>query len=682
MNMKKILILVLLACSFSGMSQSYFLQMGINNYEEEKYDEAITFFNKELQKRPKEGQAYYYLAKIQMKKDAFAEGLRQVNLAIANLADSDTVMARAWIAKGDIYQRLSDTAKFEAAYAKAIQLFPALPEVYMERASSYASWDLLAKAKTDLFKVIDLDASHLGARTVLCNIYLQEKKYEAIVKEASKMIALDPSYVQSYDYRSQAYFYLKRYDLAIQDAYTAITLDDRSSRYRYNYLVYGKKNFSLAIAKISSLINEFPQKDLLYLIRAQLHQEKKDFDKAQKDYDRIFEIITQNLHSYYFVKRGEMFGEMGLHQQAVTDYTDAIRLDSAYSDAIARRGDAYRLLGKYDMSVADFDRAIELEPEEASYYMQRGWVKHEFQGNHVDGLADYTSAIELDSSLAYVYLYRGRAYKQFFNDKVRAQADFRKIIMLDTLAGSSSNVRHYAYAELGQDTEAKAWMTKILQEYPSDGNYYDAACLYSLLKMPNESISYLDTAFQKGYRDFVHLAKDNDLDPVRNLPLFKNVVAKWRAKFESKVVNKPIIRPEDTKITGTYIIPFKSSNGGTFEVSSKINGLPLNMIFDTGASDISISRTEVDFMMKNGYLSDRDYVGTQVYNMANGVDEESRTIMLKRVEIGGLVLKNVMASIVENRTAGMLFGQSAMGRYGSITIDNKKKQLIITGNAK
>jgi aspartyl protease family protein len=106
------------------------------------------------------------------------------------------------------------------------------------------------------------------------------------------------------------------------------------------------------------------------------------------------------------------------------------------------------------------------------------------------------------------------------------------------------------------------------------------------------------------------------------------------------------------------------------------------MIFDTGASDISISRTEVDFMMKNGYLSDRDYVGTQVYNMANGVDEESRTIMLKRVEIGGLVLKNVMASNVENRTAGMLFGQSAMGRYGSITIDNKKKQLIITGNAK
>jgi predicted aspartyl protease len=106
------------------------------------------------------------------------------------------------------------------------------------------------------------------------------------------------------------------------------------------------------------------------------------------------------------------------------------------------------------------------------------------------------------------------------------------------------------------------------------------------------------------------------------------------------------------------------------------------MLFDTGASDISISRTEVDFMLKNGYLSEKDYVGTQVYNLANGTSEESKTILLKRVEFGGLVLKNVMASIVENREAGMLFGQSAMGRYATITIDNKKKQLIITGNAK
>ena len=56
--------------------------------------------------------------------------------------------------------------------------------------------------------------------------------------------------------------------------------------------------------------------------------------------------------------------------------------------------------------------------------------------------------------------------------------------------------------------------------------------------------------------------------------------------------------------------------------------------------------------------------------------------MLRQVEIGGLVLRNVRAAVIKNRMAGMLFGQSAMSRYGKITIDNQKKQIILTGNAK
>jgi clan AA aspartic protease (TIGR02281 family) len=230
--------------------------------------------------------------------------------------------------------------------------------------------------------------------------------------------------------------------------------------------------------------------------------------------------------------------------------------------------------------------------------------------------------------------------------------------------------------------KAKDWLNKTLVQFPIEGNYYDAACLYSLMKLYPQSIAYLDTAFIKGMRDFEHLAKDDDLDNVRNLPEFKSLIARWKAKFAA---TKPIINTSEksaNKIVGTYVIPFKPSGSGTYEVQSKINGLPLSMLFDTGASDISISQTEVDFMIKNGFLSEQDYIGTARYTLANGEKEVSRTIMLREVEIGGLVLKNVRASVSKNRTAGMLFGQSAMGRYGKITIDNKKKQIVLTGDGK
>jgi predicted aspartyl protease len=48
--------------------------------------------------------------------------------------------------------------------------------------------------------------------------------------------------------------------------------------------------------------------------------------------------------------------------------------------------------------------------------------------------------------------------------------------------------------------------------------------------------------------------------------------------------------------------------------------------------------------------------------------------------LGGLILKNVQAGVTKNKSAGMLFGQSAMSRYGKITIDNKKKEIIIVTN--
>jgi clan AA aspartic protease (TIGR02281 family) len=677
--MQKLCVFLLLLASFHSFSQSFNLQSGINYFHEEKYEEASDFLTKEIQQHPAEGKAYYYLAQIHVKKETYAGGLTQANLAIKHLAQTDTLVAKAWALKGDIYLLLADTVKFESSYAKALTLFPEVPEIYLNRAGHYYSMQLYAKAMADLLQVLALDEGNLDAREYMCRIYSEEKKYDALVKEASRLIVLSPEYAEAYDYRSMGYYYLGKYDSAIADAYVAMTLDERNTRLRDNYFIYAKKNFSLAIAKLSTLINEFPNKDRLRKLRAEIYVEKKDFELAMEEFNTIFDIIPANLTSYYLGKRAEIYSEMGLHEQSIQDYSKAIEQDSTDGDYFGSRGDQYRLVGKYDLAVADFNRAIELAPEEAFYYMQRGWVKDEFQHNPEAGLADYTSAIEIDRNLAYAYLYRGRLYEKHLKDTLRSHADYRQVVALDTITGSSGNVRQYGYFGLGQVEPAKAWMIKNLIEFPSDGNYYDAACLYAQLKMPQESIAYLDTAFQKGYRDFTHLEKDDDLDPVRNLPQFKSLVAKWKLKFNPVVAKSRVAHHEDAKIVGTYIIPIKMDQGGTYDIESKVNGLPLKMMFDTGAGDISISQTEVDFMLKNGFLSKKDFIGKARYNIANGEDMIAETVLLKKVELGGLILKNVFAAVIDNPEAGMLFGQSAMGRYATITIDNLKQQIVISG---
>ena len=113
----------------------------------------------------------------------------------------------------------------------------------------------------------------------------------------------------------------------------------------------------------------------------------------------------------------------------------------------------------------------------------------------------------------------------------------------------------------------------------------------------------------------------------------------------------------------------------TYYVPCKINGVEMEFLFDTGASDITISLTEALFLYKQGKLSDKDLRNTELYQTADGSIHEGMVVILRRVEIGDWVLSNVKASIVENMVAPLLLGQSALAAFGKISIDYKRNEI-------
>lgn len=123
--------------------------------------------------------------------------------------------------------------------------------------------------------------------------------------------------------------------------------------------------------------------------------------------------------------------------------------------------------------------------------------------------------------------------------------------------------------------------------------------------------------------------------------------------------------------------------GGVSVIPCKVNGLNLSFIFDTGASDVSISLTEAIYMVKNGLLSKNDILGTAKYQNANGQVSEAYVINLREIEFAGLKLYNVRASIINNLNAPLLLGQSAIARLGQFQLDLDKNTLtILKGNGK
>ena len=124
-------------------------------------------------------------------------------------------------------------------------------------------------------------------------------------------------------------------------------------------------------------------------------------------------------------------------------------------------------------------------------------------------------------------------------------------------------------------------------------------------------------------------------------------------------------------------IPFTKENG-VCNVKCKINDLPLYFVFDTGASTVSLSMVEATFMMKNGYLQNKDVVGSLNFQDANGNVSEGTIINLRKVKFGDLELDNVRASVVRNQKAPLLLGQTVFSKAGKIEIDNLKRVIRVT----
>ena len=117
------------------------------------------------------------------------------------------------------------------------------------------------------------------------------------------------------------------------------------------------------------------------------------------------------------------------------------------------------------------------------------------------------------------------------------------------------------------------------------------------------------------------------------------------------------------------------SDNGIYKIPIYINETKMNFIFDTGASDITISATEAMFLYKQGTLKQEDILGTQQYQIADGSISEGTIINLRTVKIGKKTLNNVKASIVHNMEAPLLLGQSALAQFGKVSIDYNKNEI-------
>lgn len=117
-------------------------------------------------------------------------------------------------------------------------------------------------------------------------------------------------------------------------------------------------------------------------------------------------------------------------------------------------------------------------------------------------------------------------------------------------------------------------------------------------------------------------------------------------------------------------VPFMEK-GGVKYVQVEVNGVGLEMIFDTGCSTTLISLAEANYLYQKGLLGDDDILGLSQSAVADGRVVENMIVNLDRVVIGGKILCNdVLASVSSNVDAPLLLGNEVLNRVAIVTINN------------
>jgi tetratricopeptide (TPR) repeat protein len=173
----------------------------------------------------------------------------------------------------------------------------------------------------------------------------------------------------------------------------------------------------------------------------------------------------------YFL-RGYVHNQIQDFTQAVSDYNQAISLDPNFAEAYNNRGNVKTDLQDLPGALADFNQSIVLNPTDAYAFNNRGILKKNL--NDIPGaLADYNQAIILDPKYPEAYSNRGNLKSRYLNDLPGALQDLNQSIALNPQIAPTYINRGVVKKKLNDFTGAMADYNQALALNPKQAKAYN-----------------------------------------------------------------------------------------------------------------------------------------------------------------------------------------------------------------
>ncbi|XP_052227932.1 dnaJ homolog subfamily C member 7-like isoform X1 [Dreissena polymorpha] len=234
--------------------------------------------------------------------------------------------------------------------------------------------------KEDIESSIKRNAEELKERG---NKYYQEKNYGEAIKCYAAAIKLSPNCSKYYGNRSACYMKMNNYTEALGDAKESVRIDPKFIK---GYLRIAKCHMQLgdptaAIIAYRKVLQLEPYNDeaedglqmatrqnVTNTVLAMKEEGNRSFQA--RNYKKAYTIYTEALtidvddkiiKSQLFMNRGTACKMIGKENEAIADFTKAIKLDDSYLKAYFRRANCYMEMKKYQEAVNDYEKVCQMD---------------------------------------------------------------------------------------------------------------------------------------------------------------------------------------------------------------------------------------------------------------------------------------------------------------------------------
>jgi len=646
---KKFLLLHLLLYVFSGttfsqLNVNHFINLGRWNLGNQKYKEAIEYFNTAIEIKPN--------------------------------------MAEAYFLRGVAKDYLLDYIGSEQDFTKAIQIKSNYTHAYYYRGVSRINLKKYYLAINDFSEAIKFQPIEPDFYTYRGYCRINIDQFDMAVEDFNKSISLLKKNKKAFNFRGVARLMLKDTTGALQDYDEAIQIDPE---YFYAYLnkgslYYEKKQFDTAIVFFNYVIQYDPLNTSAYINRALSNHELKRLKNAIADLDTALQIEPEN--SIALFNRALMKNQAGDLNSAILDLDKVIHLNPQNVLCFYNRAVFKIEAGDLQGAFIDFSHAIEIYPDFAKAYLNRSYVRQKL--NDIKGAyADKEKAEKIiasvnsnkdeyvsyaDTSLNYQAFVTFKTSNRFFNpstynSKIEPEQNFA------LLPGTFNNAYFKRITHLNNDlytvkTELENLGFVISQELDEykDNEYYrekidefskiDKSQIHilqgiytSMLKNFNEAITVLDETIQKDSTNF--------------LAYFS------RANIRSEMID--FMKQLDNE-TELYLTPLNQNGVKSEILKSTEDYFDYNLIITDllKAKKLSPDFIFCDYNVGNTYLKMREYKNAiEYYNKVIAADSEFKEAYYNR-GLTYIYLKENENGCMDMSKAGELGIESAyqvIGRF-------------------